>query len=111
MMARRSETQAARAPAAAGIPFCLSTISACPIVEVANAASQPFWFQLYMIRDGGFMADLIAQAKEASCTALFFTVDMPMPVLRYRDLRSRLSGAPGLRGSLRRAAQALGKPG
>jgi L-lactate dehydrogenase (cytochrome) len=111
MMARRGETQAARAAAAAGIPFCLSTVSACPIAEVARASDKPFWFQLYMIRDRGFMADLIAQAKDAGCTALFFTVDMPMPGSRYRDLRSGLAGAPGFRGNLRRTLQALGRPG
>ena len=111
MMARRGETQAARAAAAAGIPFCLSTVSACPIEEVAKATDKPFWFQLYMIRDRGFMADLIAQAKDAGCTALFFTVDMPMPGSRYRDLRSGLAGAPGFRGNLRRTLQALGRPG
>ena len=110
MNARRGEVQAARAAAAAGIPFCLSTVSACPIAEVAKAGPKPFWFQLYMIRDRGFMGDLIAQAKAAGCTALLFTVDMPMPAARYRDLRSGLAGAPGFAGSLRRAFQALGKP-
>ena len=110
MTARRGETQAARAAAAAGIPFCLSTVSACPIAEVAKASPKPFWFQLYMIRDRAFMVDLIAQAKQAGCTVLLFTVDMPLPGSRYRDLRSGLAGAPGLRGSLRRTLQALGKP-
>ncbi len=110
MTARRGETQAARAAAAAGIPFCLSTVSACPIAEVAKASPKPFWFQLYMIRDRAFMVDLIAQAKQAGCTVLLFTVDMPVPGSRYRDLRSGLAGAPGLRGSLRRTLQALGKP-
>jgi L-lactate dehydrogenase (cytochrome) len=111
MTARRGETQAARAAAAAGIPFCLSTVSACPIEEVAKASPAPFWFQVYMIRDRGFMIDLIGQAKAAGCTLLVFTVDMPLPGSRYRDLRSGLSGASGLRGSLRRTLQALGKPG
>lgn len=110
MNARRGETQAARAAAVAGIPFCLSTVSACPIAEVHKASAAPFWFQLYMIRDRGFMTDLIAQAKAAGCTVLMFTVDMPLPGSRYRDLRSGLSGASGLRGSMRRALQALGKP-
>ena len=110
MNARRGETQAARAAAKAGIPFCLSTVSACPIDEVARASPKPFWFQLYMIRDRGFMVDLIAQAKAAGCNLLVFTVDMPLPGSRYRDLRSGLSGAPGIGGSLRRTLQALGKP-
>jgi len=110
MNARRGETQAARAAASAGIPFCLSTVSACPIAEVAKASPKPFWFQLYMIRDRGFMVDLIAQAKQAGCNVLVFTVDMPLPGSRYRDLRSGLAGAPGLRGGIRRTLQALGKP-
>ena len=110
MTARRGETQAARAAAKAGIPFCLSTVSACPIGEVAQASPAPFWFQLYMIRDRGFMINLIAQAKAAGCTLLVFTVDMPLPGSRYHDLRSGLAGAPGLRGSMRRTMQALGKP-
>ena len=110
MNARRGETHAARAAAKAGIPFCLSTVSACPIAEVAKASSRPFWFQLYMIRDRAFMIDLIAQAKAAGCNLLVFTVDMPLPGSRYRDLRSGLAGAPGLRGSIRRTVQALGRP-
>jgi L-lactate dehydrogenase (cytochrome) len=110
MNARRGETQAARAAARAGIPFCLSTVSACPIDEVAEASPEPFWFQLYMIRDRAFMVDLIAQAKAAGCNLLVFTVDMPLPGSRYRDLRSGLAGAPGLGGSVRRTLQAMGKP-
>ena len=111
MNARRGEVQAARAAAAAGIPFCLSTVSACPIGEVAKASPKPFWFQLYMIRDRSFMIDLLAQAKAAGCNLLVFTVDMPLPGSRYRDHRSGLAGAPGLKGSIRRTLQALGKPG
>jgi L-lactate dehydrogenase (cytochrome) len=111
MNARRGETQAVRAAAAAGIPFCLSTVSACPIDEVAKASPKPFWFQLYMIRDRGFMVDLLAQAKEAGCNLLMFTVDMPLPGSRYRDFRSGLAGAPGLRGSVRRTWQAMCRPG
>ena len=108
--ARRGETQAVRAAEAAGVPFCLSTVSLCPLPEVAAAATQPFWFQLYMIRDRGFMRDLLAQAKEAGCSALVFTVDMPVPGSRYRDLRSGLAGAPGWRGALRRGVQAASRP-
>jgi L-lactate dehydrogenase (cytochrome) len=111
MNARRGETQAARAAAQAGIPFCLSTVSLCAIDEVAKASVQPFWFQLYMIRDRGFMVDLIERAKAAGCTALLFTVDLPLPGSRYRDMRSGLSGAPGWRGDLRRTLQSLARPG
>jgi len=110
MNARRGERQAARAAQAAGVPFCLSTVSACPIDEVRQAVDKPFWFQLYMIRDRSFMRDLLAQAKAAGCRTLVFTVDMPVPGVRYRDYRSGLAGAPGLAGAVRRACQAMVRP-
>jgi L-lactate dehydrogenase (cytochrome) len=110
MNARRGEVQAARAAAKTGVPFCLSTVSACPIDEVAAGSPAPFWFQLYMIRDRGFMRDLLAQAREAGCPALVFTVDMPVPGSRYRDVHSGLAGAPGLSGAVRRAWQAVKRP-
>lgn len=110
MVARRGETQAVRAAETAGIPFILSTVAACPIEEVAAAATRPFWFQLYMIRDRVFMRDLLARAAAAGCSTLVFTVDMPVPGTRYRDYHSGLAGAPGLAGHLRRVAQALGRP-
>ena len=105
MTARRGEVQAARAAEAAGVPFCLSTVSACPLSEVAAGVSRPFWFQLYMIRDRAFMEDLLAQAARLQCSALVFTVDMPVPGSRYRDYRSGLAGAPGFAGALRRFGQ------
>ena len=110
MNARRGECQAVRAADKAGIPFTLSTVSACALSEVATAATQPFWFQLYMIRDRAFMRDLMAQAVEAKCSALVFTVDMPVPGSRYRDYHSGLAGAPGLKGALRRTVQSAMKP-
>lgn len=108
--ARRGEVQAARAAEAAGAPFCLSTVSVCPIEEVAGALKKPFWFQLYMVRDRAFVLDLLAKAKAAGCSALVFTVDLPVPGARYRDVRSGLAGAAGAAGSLRRAWQALQRP-
>jgi L-lactate dehydrogenase (cytochrome) len=111
LTARRGEVQAARAAEAACVPFCLSTVSACPLPEVARGVTKPFWFQLYMIRDRAFMADLLAQAKAAGCSALVFTVDMPVPGSRYRDVRSGLAGAPGPLGALRRFGQAFVRPG
>jgi L-lactate dehydrogenase (cytochrome) len=108
--ARRGEVQAARAAEKAGIPFCLSTVSACPLVEVAKGTTSPFWFQLYMIRDRGFMVDLLAQAKAAGCSALLFTVDMPVPGTRYRDYRSGLAGASDFIGQARRVWQAMKRP-
>lgn len=111
MNARRGEVQALRAAEAAGVPFTLSTVSVCPLGEVAGAASKPFWFQLYMIRDRGHMRDLLAQAREAQISSLIFTVDMPVPGSRYRDVRSGLAGASGLLGDLRRTWQAAIRPG
>jgi L-lactate dehydrogenase (cytochrome) len=108
--ARRGECQAVRAAEQAGIPFTLSTVGACAIGEVAAAAAKPFWFQLYMIRDRAFMRDLLAQAKAANCSALVFTVDMPVPGSRYRDYHTGLAGAPGLMGAARRFGQALQRP-
>ncbi len=110
MNARRGECQAVCAADKAGIPFTLSTVSACPISEVAKAAAKPFWFQLYMIRDRAFMRDLMQQAMAANCSALVFTVDMPVPGSRYRDYRTGLAGSPGLKGAVRRAAQGALRP-
>jgi L-lactate dehydrogenase (cytochrome) len=108
--ARRGEVQAARAAEAAGVPFCLSTMSACSLGEVVRATKQPPWFQLYMMRDRAFMRDLLALASEAHCPALVFTVDLPVLGSRYRDYRSGLAGAPGLAGKLRRTWQGLMRP-
>lgn len=111
MNARRGEVQALRAAEAAGVPFTLSTVSVCPLREVAAAATKPFWFQLYMIQDRGFMRELLAQAREAQCPALVFTVDMAVPGSRYRDVRSGLAGAAGPLGAMRRVMQAAMRPG
>lgn len=108
MFRRRGEVQAARAAARHGIPFTLSTVGICPLAELrAGAPDTSLWFQLYVVRDRGFMRDLIAQAREQGAKALVFTVDMPTPGIRHRDLHSGMSG-PG--GPLRRALQAIGKP-
>jgi L-lactate dehydrogenase (cytochrome) len=108
MYRRRGETQAARAANARGLPFTLSTVALCGIDEVRRATDGPLWFQLYVLRDRGFMRDLIANAKAAGAEALVFTVDMPVPGARYRDSHSGMSGphAP-----LRRLLQAMGRPG
>ena len=110
MNARRGECQAVRAAETAGIPFTLSTVSACSLSEVANAASKPFWFQLYMTRDRGFMRELLQEAVELNCSTLVFTVDMPVPGSRYRDYHSGLAGASGMKGALRRTLQGAMKP-
>lgn len=110
MNARRGECQARRAAAAANVPFCLSTVSLCPIAEVRDASPAKFWFQLYMIRDRGFMRQLLQQAAGAGCEVLVFTVDLPMPGARHRDVRSGLTGATGLFGQARRIAQVMAHP-
>ena len=92
MFARRGEVQAARAAAKAGIPYTLSTVSVCPMAEVAEASPQPIWFQLYVLKDRGFMADALARATALGVTTLVFTVDMPTPGSRYRDPHSGMSG-------------------
>ncbi len=109
--ARRGEIQAANAAHAAGIQFCLSTVGVCGLKEVAEAVKKPIWYQLYMIRDRGFMKELLDLAKEKNCSALFFTVDMPVPGTRYRDNRSGLAGSPGIKGAIRRTWQAVKRPG
>jgi len=110
LTARRGEVQAARAAEAAGIPFTLSTVSACPLAEVTRGVSKPIWFQLYMMRDRAFMRDLMVRAMEQGCSTLLFTVDMPVPGSRYRDYHSGLAGAPGLAGRLRRLVQGAAHP-
>ena len=110
MFARRGEVQAVRAAEAAGVPFALSTVGVCPIGEVAEVATKPFWFQLYMIRDRSFMRDMLALARKAKCSALIFTVDMPVPGSRYRDYRSGLAGESWLWGNIRRISQAMLRP-
>jgi L-lactate dehydrogenase (cytochrome) len=111
MTARRGEVQAARAATAAKVPFCLSTVSACSMEEVAAGGADPFWFQLYVMRDRVFMRELIARARAVKCPVLVFTVDMPAPGTRYRDVRSGLAGRPGLYGAATRAWQAMQRPG
>ncbi|MFT4956604.1 MAG: L-lactate dehydrogenase (cytochrome) [Brevundimonas sp.] len=107
MYARRGEVQAARAAASRGVPFTLSTVSVCPIEEVAPAIDRPMWFQLYVLRDRGFMKSALERARAAGVKTLVFTVDMPVPGARYRDAHSGMSG-PGA--SMRRLWQAATHP-
>jgi L-lactate dehydrogenase (cytochrome) len=107
MYARRGEVQAARAATDAGIPYTLSTMSVCPIEEVQGAVDQPIWFQLYVLKDRGFMQHALERAVAAGIDTLVFTVDMPVPGARYRDNHSGLSGPAA---PLRRVAQAVCKP-
>lgn len=107
MYARRGEVQAAAAADAKGIPFTLSTVSVCPIEEVAPTIKRPMWFQLYVLRDRGFMRNALERAKAAGCSTLVFTVDMPTPGARYRDAHSGMSGPNA---ALRRYWQAVTHP-
>jgi len=95
LYARRGEVQAARAASDAGVPFTLSTASACSLREVAASGHVP-WFQLYFVRDRGFVASLIERAIEAGCGALVLTVDLPVPGSRYRETRAAGGGLPRL---------------
>jgi L-lactate dehydrogenase (cytochrome) len=107
MFARRGEIQAARAAVNKGIPFTLSTVSVCPIEEVAPQSSQPIWFQLYVLKDRGFMRNVLERAQAAGVQTLVFTVDMPTPGARYRDPHSGMSGPFAAQ---RRILQAMMKP-
>ncbi len=99
--------QAAKAAAAKGLPFTLSTVSVCPIEEVAPAIDRPMWFQLYVLKDRGFMKNALERAKAAGCSTLVFTVDMPVPGARYRDAHSGMSGPNA---AMRRVLQAMTHP-
>ena len=103
MMARRGEVQGARAARKAGIPFTLSTVGICPLEEVRASTSQPFWFQLYMVRDRGAVQALLQRAADNGCQVLEFTVDLPVPGARHRDTRNGMVGGDALKAGLARA--------
>jgi len=103
------EIYGARAAAAAGIPFCLGTLSILSIEQVRESTEVPFWFQLYMMRDRGFNADLMARAKAAQCPVLVLTLDLQVMGVRRRDAKNGLSVPPRL--TLRNALDIATKPG
>ena len=107
MFARRGEVQAVKAAENKGIPLCLSTVSVCSIEEVSAQSQQSIWFQLYVLKDRGFMKNALERAKAAGVKNLVFTVDMPTPGARYRDAHSGMSGPFA---SSRRMHQAMAKP-
>lgn len=109
MYAHRGEVQASRAATAVGVPFCLSTVGVCSIEEVAATGTPP-WFQLYMLKDRGYMRELVARAKAAGSPVLVFTVDLPTPGARYRDTRSGFTGASPLRAALTQLRDGITHP-
>lgn len=90
------EIHAARAAETFGVPFCLSTMSICSIEDVAEAVTQPFWFQLYVMRDREFIKALILRAKAAGCSALVLTADLQIMGQRHKDIKNGLSAPPRL---------------
>jgi L-lactate dehydrogenase (cytochrome) len=109
MMACRAEAQAVRVANEAGIPFTLSTVGICSLTEVKAAASKPFWFQLYMIRDRVAVKSLLERALAAGCTTLVFTVDLPIAGMRHRDTRNGML-TDSLRGKLGKVRQLAVRP-
>lgn len=107
MYRRRGEVQAAIAADKKGIPFTMSSVSVCPIEEVAPKLSRPMWFQLYVLKDRGFMKNALERAQAAGVSTLVFTVDMPVPGARYRDAHSGMSGPNA---AMRRYWQAVQHP-
>jgi L-lactate dehydrogenase (cytochrome) len=102
------EILAARAAAAAGVPFTLSTMSICSIEDVAENSSTPFWFQLYVMRDRAFIERLIDRAKAVGCSALVLTLDLQIMGQRNKDVKNGLSAPPRL--TLSNLVDIAGKP-
>ena len=90
------EILACRAAQEAGIPFCLSTMSICSIEDVAAAVGKPFWFQLFVMKDRGFVRALIERAAAAKCSALVLTVDLQVLGQRHRDIKNGMTVPPQL---------------
>lgn len=88
------EMLAARAAEEFGIPFTLSTMSICSIEDIASVTKQPFWFQLYVMKDRDFVLNLIERAKAAKCSALVLTADLQILGQRHNDIRNGLSAPP-----------------
>ena len=88
------EIHACRAAQTAGIPFTQSTMSICSIEDIAAAVDKPFWFQLYMMKDRGFIKALIERAIAAKCSALVLTVDLQVIGQRHQDIKNGMSVPP-----------------
>jgi len=94
MQCADGEIKAARAAEKFGVPFTLSTMSICSIEDVAKNTTAPFWFQLYTMRDTGYVSRLIQRAKDAKCSALVITLDLQILGQRHKDLKNGLSAPP-----------------
>lgn len=110
LFARRGEVQAARAAEKNGIPFTLSTVAICSSEEVQSATNQPFWFQLYMLRDRALVLDMLHRAAASGCKTLVFTVDLALPGMRLRDYRNGMLGG-STKGKISYLAQLFMRPG
>ena len=88
------EILACRAAQAAGVPYTLGTMSICSIEDVAEAVEKPFWFQLYVMKDRGFVRSLVERAAAARCSALVLTVDLQVLGQRHADVKNGLSVPP-----------------
>ena len=88
------EIHACRAAQAAGIPFTQSTMSICSIEDIAGAVDKPFWFQLYVMKDRGFIKSLIERAIAAKCSALVLTIDLPVIGQRHQDIKNGMTVPP-----------------
>lgn len=102
------EILAARAAEAFGVPFTLSTMSVCSIEDVAASVTKPFWFQLYVMRDRGFVKSLVERAINAGCTVLVVTLDLQVVGQRHKDIRNGLSTPPRI--DLRSLTQMASRP-
>jgi L-lactate dehydrogenase (cytochrome) len=109
MQHRDGEIAACRAAQAAGLPYCLSTMSICSIEDVAEAVDRPFWFQLYVMKDRGFVKSLIERAAAAKCSALVLTIDLQVLGQRHCDTKNGLSVPPAIR--LKNVLDIATKPG
>jgi len=110
MFAKRAEAQAARAAAAAGIPFVESTVSICGIEEVAAASPAAPWFQLYVMRDRGYAEELMARASAVGSPVLVLTIDLAVVGARHRDTRNGIEGESSAMTRVRRGLDLISHP-
>ncbi len=96
MQCADGEIKAARAAESFGVPYTLSTMSIASIEDVAENTQQPFWFQVYTLKDNDFMRRLMARAQQAKCSAIVITLDLQVLAQRHKDLKNGLSAPPKL---------------